>query len=275
MPASTECELALREGKPALALKLLQDQIRLKPADAGLRVFLFQLLCVQGAWDRALNQLAVAGELDASTLPMVETYREAVRCEMLRNEVFLGKRTPLLLGEPAVWVAMLIEALSLESKGLAAEAKAMRDNAYESAPASTGTIDDQPFQWIADADMRLGPVLEAVINGKYYWVPMCHLAQVRIEAPVDLRDCVWAAAHLNFVNGGESVALLPIRYPGTDLARPELALARQTEWLEAHPGFFTGAGQRLLTTDAGDSGFLDVRTVTFDTSPIEATVSAA
>lgn len=275
MPASTECELALREGKLALAMKLLQDQIRLKPADASLRVFLFQLLCVQGGWERALNQLTVAGELDASTLPMVQTYREAVRCEMLRNEVFLGKRTPLLLGEPAVWVAMLIEALSLESKGLADEAKAMRDQAYEAAPASTGTLDDQPFQWIADADMRLGPVLEAVINGKYYWVPMCHLAQVRIEPPADLRDCVWAAAQLSFVNGGESVALLPIRYAGTDLARPELALARQTEWLEPHPGFFTGAGQRLLTTDAGDRGFLDVRVMAFDTSPLEAPASAA
>ena len=275
MPASTECELALREGKVPLAMKLLQDQIRLKPADAKLRVFLFQLLCVQGAWDRALNQLTVAGEMDGTTLPMVETYREAVRCELLRSDVFLGKRTPLLLGEPAVWVAMLIEALSLESRGLVDEAKALRDQAFEAAPASTGTIDDRPFQWIADADMRLGPILEAVINGKYYWVPMCHLAQVQIDAPVDLRDCVWAGAHLSFVNGGESVALLPVRYAGTDLARGELAMSRQTEWLEPHPGFFTGAGQRLLTTDAGDTGFLDVRVMAFDTSPLEAPASAA
>ena len=275
MRASTECELALRDGNLQLAMKLLQDQIRGAPADPKLRVFLFQLLCVQGAWERALNQLTVAGELDGTALPMVETYREAVRCEMLRNEVFLGKRTPLLLGEPAVWVAMLVEALSLDGQGQADEANAMRDKAFAAAPTSAGTIDDRPFQWIADADMRLGPMLEAVINGKYYWVPMCHLAQVVIEPPVDLRDCVWAAAQLNFTNGGESVALLPIRYAGTDLARPELALARRTEWLETRPGFYTGVGQRLLTTDTGDHAFLDVRVMAFDASQVEAPASAA
>ena len=61
---------ALHGGDPAQALKLLQDQVRAKPADAKLRVFLFQLLCVMGQWDRALNQLNVATELDASTLAM-------------------------------------------------------------------------------------------------------------------------------------------------------------------------------------------------------------
>ena len=266
MPASTECELALRQGNPQLAMKLLQEQIRAAPADASLRVFLFQLLCVQGAWERALNQLTVSGELDGATMSMVETYREAVRCEMLRNDVFLGKRTPLLLGEPAQWVAMLIEALSLDSKGLAQEAKAMRDEAYELAPASPGLLDGKPFEWIADADMRLGPVLEAIINGKYYWVPLSHVAKIEIEAPADLRDYVWAAAQLSFANGGESVALLPVRYAGTDLGRGDLAMARKTEWLEPQPGFYTGVGQRLLTTDTGDNGLLDVRVIAFDAS---------
>lgn len=274
MQASKECEEAVRAGELQLAMKLLQDQIRGAPSDAKLRVFLFQLLCVTGAWERALNQLSVVGELDALALPMVQTYREAVRCEMLRNQVFLGQRTPLLLGEPAMWVAQLVEALSLDSKGQAEQASAMRDQAFEAAPASSGTLDSKPFQWLADADMRLGPMLEAVIDGKYYWVPMSHLAGVQIEPPADLRDCVWAAAHLDFTNGGDSVALLPIRYAGTDLARPELALARRTEWIETRPGFFTGAGQRLLTSDSGDSGLMDVRLIDFDVSTGEAPASA-
>ena len=38
-------------------------------------------------------------------------------------------------------------------------------------------IDGKAFAWMADADMRLGPVLEAVINGRYYWVPLVHLVE--------------------------------------------------------------------------------------------------
>ena len=74
MAGPTAAEQALKDGDPQIAIKHLQAQIRKQPADAKLRVFLFQLLCVQCDWSRALNQLTVACELDISTLPMVQTY---------------------------------------------------------------------------------------------------------------------------------------------------------------------------------------------------------
>ena len=264
MSTSLETEQAMGDGNLQLALQLLQEQIRTKPADPKLRIFLFQLLCVMGQWDRAFQQLKVAGELDAETLTMVQTYREAIRCEQLRAEVFLGKRTPLLLGEPAVWVAMLVEAVSREKQGAADEAQEMRRQAFELAPTSSGSINDSAFEWIADADMRLGPVLEAIINARYYWVPMSHLARIEIDPPTDLRDCVWMAAQLGFINGGESVALLPTRYPGSDFTQPQLALARKTEWVETEPGFYMGVGQRSFTTDNGDYGLMNARVIAFD-----------
>ena len=256
-------EQALRDGDPELALRLLQDQVRAKPGDAKLRVFLFQLLCVLGRWDRALNQLTVAGELDASTLAMVQTYREALQCERLRAQVFTGEKLPMLFGEPEPWTALLLEALLREGRGEAEAAQALRTQAFEQAPACPGTADGQAFEWLADADMRLGPLLEAVINGRYYWVPFSHLSAVRLEAPADLRDKVWVPAQLLFRNGGEVVALIPTRYADTDLSDPALALARRTEWREPRPGFFTGQGQRLLATEAGDLALLDLREINF------------
>ena len=216
-----------------------------------------------GQWDRALNQLNVAGELDASTLAMVQTYREGIQCERLREEVFLGKRVPLLFGEPEAWVALLIEALLREGQGSVGDAQKLREQAFELAPSCGGTIDGKAFAWMADADMRLGPVLEAVINGRYYWVPLARLSKIAIEAPVDLRDCAWTAAQFEFTNGGQSVALIPTRYAGTDLTQSSLALARKTEWNEPRPGFYTGAGQRLFTTDVGDYGLMDIRSIVF------------
>ena len=266
MSNADAAEQSLREGDPQKALRLLQDTIRSKPADAKLRVFLFQLLCVLGQWDRALNQLTVSGELDASTLAMVQTYREAIQCEGLREQVFLGKRAPLLFGEPETWVALLIEALLREGQGELDAARTLRDQAFENAPAVSGTIDGKAFEWLSDADMRLGPVLEAVINGKYYWVPLTRLSKIDIEPPTDLRDTVWMAAHLEFSHGGEAVALIPTRYAGTDLTQPLEALARQTHWDESMPGFFIGKGQRVLSTDSGDLALMDIRSIAFDAS---------
>src|SRR5487761_1998865 len=110
-------EQALKEGDVARTMKLLTEQVRAHPQDAKLRVFLFQLLCVLGQWDRALNQLNVALELDAKMLPMVQTYREAIACEALRKQVFDGHKAPMLFGEPETWIALLIEALLREGRG--------------------------------------------------------------------------------------------------------------------------------------------------------------
>lgn len=266
---------ALHGGDPAQALKLLQDQVRAKPADAKLRVFLFQLLCVTGQWERALNQLDVAAGLDASALAMAQTYREAIKCELLRAEVFKGKKVPMIFGQPEPWLALLIEALLREGQGDLAAAQKLRDQAFEQAPASAGTLDGAAFQWLADADMRLGPVLEAIINGKYYWVPFARLTRIDIEAPEDLRDTVWMPAHFVFENGGESVGLIPTRYPGSESADGLLALSRKTEWQESAPGVFTGLGQRLFTTDAGDKPLMDVRQVSLEAAPADAPSPAA
>jgi len=111
--------------------------------------------------------------------------------------------------------------------------------------------------------MRLGPVLEAIVNGRYYWVPFARLSRVTIEAPSDLRDVVWMPAYLQFENGGESPALIPTRYPGSETSEDgAIRLARKTEWVESAPDVFCGLGQRLITTDGGEFPLMDIRTIT-------------
>src|SRR6185503_13171881 len=97
------------------------------------------------------------------------------------------------------------------------------------------------------ADSRLGPVLEAIINGRYYWVPFTRMRELTMEAPEDLRDLVWMPAHLDFENGGESLALIPTRYAGSESSTDgAIALARKTEWEAIGEEIFRGLGQRIL-----------------------------
>jgi type VI secretion system protein ImpE len=276
-------ERAVRDADLEAALRLLQDHVRSRPSDARPRIFLFQLLSVLGQWDRAHTQLNVAAELDATALAMAQMYREALQCEVLRADVFAGKKAPMVLGEPDEWLALLIESLLTgreSGTGASAQARTLQERAFEAAPPTAGSIDGTPFEWIADADMRLGPVCEAVINGRYYWVPFARISRIDIEAPVDLRDVVWMPAHLAFANGGEAVAVIPTRYPGSDLsADPRVRLARTTEWREvAHgvgPGVFHGLGQRILTTDAGEHALMDIRTILLGETATERASEAA
>jgi type VI secretion system protein ImpE len=260
-----EARELLRGGDPVAALEQLKKEVRSAPRDAKLRTFLFQLFCVFGEWDRALTQLGVAAELDPLTTPMSQAYRAAIRCEMLRERVFAGTRTPTVFGQPEDWMPLLIEASRRLGQGAADDALRLRDAAFAAAPAASGSIDGQAFDWIADADPRLGPMLEAMVEGKYYWVPFTRLSRIDIEAPADLRDQVWMPAHFTWTTGGESDGFIPSRYPGSAHADPALAMSRRTEWVQ-NGDWFTGLGQRMLATDAGDFALLDVRHVSFDAS---------
>lgn len=255
--AAEEC---FRRGDLAGCLQALQGAVRKQPADAGLRIFLSQLLMVSGDWDRALEQLGVVGELEASALPMVHAYGAAVQCERVRAEVFAGRRGPLLFGEPEPWIALLLQSLALPGEGRAADAAALRAEALEQAPATPGTLNGQAFEWIADADSRLGPVLEVLLNGAYYWIPMHRIASVTVEAPGDVRDLVWLPAQFVWSNGGEAAGLIPARYPGSEAAaEPSIRLARRTEWRELAPDAYAGLGQKLLATDSVELGLLELR----------------
>ncbi len=264
-----QAEDLLKQGNLDAALTAVKDSVRDDPAKAENRTFLFQLLAVTGDWDRALNQLNVAGELEAKAFPMVQTYREALGCEALREQVFAGERSPLVFGDPEQWIALALEAVKLAGRGELADAATMRDDAYEQAPAVPGKINGGPFEWLADADSRIGPFFEAIVNGGYYWIPMHRVASVTVEPPEDLRDLVWVPAQFSWANGGQSIALLPVRYPDTQRSlNDSLRLARRTEWEEKGEGSYFGLGQRMLATDQADYSLLDVREISFE---VEAT----
>jgi type VI secretion system protein ImpE len=247
-------------GDLAGCLAQLQGEVRKQPAAGKLRVFLAQVLMVMGDWDRALNQLTVAAEIDPAALPMKHAYAAAIQCERLRAQVFTGERTPLVFGEPLPWIASFLQALGLDAKGKADAAAALRNEALESAAAVAGTLNGTPFEWIADADSRLGPILEVLLNGAYYWVPFERIQRVVIEPPADARDLVWLPAQLTWTNGGEAMALLPVRYPGSQASEDNaIRLSRKTEWLALGGEQYAGLGQRVLSTDAEELALLQVR----------------
>lgn len=243
-------------------LSALQAEIRDKPEDTRLRIFLFQLNCVLGRLDKALTQLQAIADLSAESMLMAQIFRPVIQCELLRREVFAGRHTPLIFGEPMEWVGLLVRANSLIAQGEFAAAAETRRQAFEAAPASAGRIDGTAFEWIADADSRFGPILEAFIEGKYYWVPWCRLRKIETGPPSDLRDLVWLPAQFTWTNGGAVPGHLPARYPGTETSPDgKLRLSRATDWQEQPGETFLGLGQRVLATDVNEYPLLGCRSI--------------
>ena len=220
-----DAQQLISEGQLGAALTALQDQIRKDPSNAKYRTFLFQLLCVQGQWNRALTQLNVAAELDAATLPMAQTYREAIQCEALRDDIFAGKRLPVVFGEPVAWIALVADAR------VGPVLEVIMNGRYIWVPVQhVSRIDIE-----APADLRDKVWMPATFT----WTNGASTVGL---IPTRYAGTVQAAA-------------------GADAAvQNELLLARRTEWSAAG----AGAGQRMFATDAADYALMDVRSIEFN-----------
>jgi type VI secretion system protein ImpE len=244
----------------AEARRLLVETVRTRPDDQRARMALFQLLCIEGAWDKARLQLRALGDLSPEARMLAAAYGQAIEGEDVRAAAFeMGEPAPLLI-DAAPWAVDLVAALAAEG----ADAAALRAAALEACPDTPGEVDGRPFDLLFDGDDRFGPLLEAIVAGRWGMVPFAALEEISTQGPVDLRDMVWLPAELRFRDGPALAAMLPVRYPGTEReADADLRLARRTEWRE-EAGVSRGLGQRIWTTSDGDEvPILDFRRIRF------------
>jgi type VI secretion system protein ImpE len=258
-------DVLLRHGDLSGARAALVELVRAEPANEQARMFLFQLLGLAGEWDKARAQLQALAQLSAEAQMLSVAYGQAIEAEALRKAVFAGTTKIELLVDADGWAAGLADAIQLLSTGDTAAGIAARDAAFDAAPDCAGKLNDMPFEWIADADSRFGPAMEAIIAGRYGLIPCNAIASIKSDGPVDLRDIIWYPVQIAFISGQSVAAFLPGRYPGSESADDNsLKLARATDWQATDWGE-AGLGQHLWTTSSGeDHGLLELRTLVFD-----------
>jgi type VI secretion system protein ImpE len=254
----------LRAGDLNGARAALIEQVKRAPDDQQARMFLFQLFCVLGEWDKAKTQLRALAQLSPEAQMLSVAYNMAIDAELEREKAFAGQSPFALLVNTSPWAGDLAASLGFLAQGRLEDAEAARDRAFEAAPDTPGQFGDQAFDWIADADPRFGPCFEAVIYGRWGIVPFDSVAKMTSEGPADLRDLVWLEAEIEFKTGQSVSAILPARYPGlageTD---PDLLLGRGTDWRDGPLGQ-QGVGQKLWSLgEADETGILSLRRLTF------------
>lgn len=262
---SSPSPLAGRDDRPLAArLTQIEAQIRAQPALAAHRWALFQLLCVMGHWERAVQQLQVYAQLDPQQGPAAQACRDLIRAERWRAQVLAGRERPGFVFDAPSWVEGLLEALRLCATGQLDEADLVRERALDQAPLVRGRSADLQLDWIADSDSRLGPVCEVVTAGHYRWLPFSDIAAWRIERPAMLLDLVWAPCTLTLTDGSAVPGFMPARYPGSENVQGEssehdaICLGRRTSWQETGRTGVIALGQKTWTTSAGDLSIFEL-----------------
>lgn len=254
----------LKNGDLSGCKSALFSDIKKDPSNIDLRIFLFQLACVQKDWKRAETQLDVLKDLSDSTLAMVNTYKQLIECELRRESVLAGQKDPVCFGEPSDWLAYYVKAYQQFCANDITQANTLLQQGAELAPAIAGTINGEAFEWLSDGDVRFGPSIEVMLNGGYYWLPLEYISEINFEPVDDLRDLVWRPANLTLKNKGQLIVFVPVRYPGSVETSDAQLLARTCDWKELAANYFVGEGQRIFMTDKSEYPLLEVNSIKFN-----------
>ena len=100
----------LDAGRLAAAIERLNQVVRAHPGDPKLRIFLFEILCFAGDYERAQRQLDVLDQLNAQAGSGTILYRSVLAAEQARRAVATENRLPAFLLEPP---ALLRESVNL------------------------------------------------------------------------------------------------------------------------------------------------------------------
>ena len=206
-----------QSGKLQAAIQALGNEVRSAPLDAKRRLFLFELLCFAGDYDRAEKHLeVVAGTSQAANLGAL-LYRSAIHAERTRQKMFEDSSFP------------------------------MPHNALE----TSGHTNAKPFAGFADADPRIGGALEVFVAGSYSWIDFEQIASIEIPRPKQLRDLLWTPAIVTMTPEYQAMelgeVLLPVLSPLSwkdpdDLVR----LGRSTIWKQDAVHGEIPVGQKLF-----------------------------
>jgi len=228
------------------AIQSLVAELKSDPGNDRQRTFLFELLCFAGAYDRAekqLDVLAQSGNKNAELGTLL--YRGAMAAERTRQAMFESGKFP------------------------------------DSGEAETvsGSIEDRHFEWISDADPRIGPKLEVFAAGAYMWIPFHHIESIEIPQPRRLRDLLWTPAVVRTGPSFEDKDLGEVLLPGmcplsAKSSDDAVRLGRSTIWEESPDGAIP-FGQKVLIVDDEEIPLLQIRRLTFDTAATPESDAAA
>lgn len=234
-------------GRLADAVAAALAEVKASPGDTGKRVFLAELMCFTGDFERADRQLDVIGDQDPGAALGLALFRQLVRAAQARAEYFSAGRVPEFLAPPEAHLqALLAAGVALregredEAARLAAEAEAIR-------PSCPGRIDDTEFDDFRDIDDMVAPVFEVLTStGKYYWVPAERVLAAEFHPPQRSRDLLWRRVTMSVADGPDGDVYLPVVYAAAGPAGTEDAarLGRVTEWLGGDGAPARGVGQR-------------------------------
>jgi type VI secretion system protein ImpE len=253
----------LAEGKLADALAAANAGVKAAPTDFAARILLAELLLLSGNLERADVILDAAATLEPGAIIVVSEFRQLLRAETARRQLYRDGRVPEFLHDPEPADRAALAALVAWRAGDAGLAQEEAEKAESLRPRAPGLNSETPFDDFRDADDFHPSHIEVLTTtGKYFWVPISKIEQMQFHPVKRARDLAWRRCSMSVKAGPDGDVYVPANYFAEGESDDAHRLGRATSWSD-EPGPVRGRGQRLFLIGEQDAGIMELRTITF------------
>lgn len=257
-------------GKLTDARKILVEQLKASPGNAQARTLLFQILIVNGEWEKALNHIEMLATQSNEPVASIEVYRNLIAAEKERLDVFQLKKIPSFLPEtPSYWEDYL-EALKLISAEKSDAAIEKIKSIDHQRPVVTGKLNKTPFTGFFDTDSTLSCFIEAIEYERYLWIPIESIRELVISAPETFMDLIWAKGRITTWGGLTMGCFFPAIYPNSFSSKDErIKMGLMTDWKPLCGRFTRAYGRHVFQVGDEDYELFQLGDVTFDMAEVK------
>lgn len=254
------------------AIQILKDN----PTNAEARSLYIELLCIQGALEKADQQLDIMVRQHPDFMIGAVNLRQLIRAATARQDFYqAGVTATLFSNADAMFEAQLALRLALTEQNIA-EAVSCAQKLELARGVTAAQVNGKQVDDIRDLDDSLGGYLELFgTDGKFYLARFNQIETLRFKKPESLLDTVWRRAEIEIIDGPQGEVFVPITYFAS--ARMSERLGKDTDWQQLDEQLVLGVGQKmLLVGDAAvalsDINSLQVAELTQTETPAELSV---
>jgi type VI secretion system protein ImpE len=239
----------IQQGQLTEAISLAVTQLKARPKDLDMRSSFIELLCIDGQFERADQQLNLLIQQHPECLPGAVNMRQLVRAAQARIDFSLGGDTATLVGGTQQSFAPLLEmrlALVHKDQSGLEQAATQLEAARESCAVE---INNQACSILRDIDDTLAGYLEVFgANGKFYFVPFSAVTWLKLMPAESLFELIWRKAEIDILNGPSGEVFIPMTYLAS--GNVDEKLGRESYWKPLlHTEFYQGRGQKMWMVD--------------------------
>lgn len=236
----------IQQGLLTEALNSVMKALKSTPKDKELRSTFVELLCIDGQFERADQQLELIIKQHPECLPGVVNMRQLVRAAQARTDFSTGGDTGNTVGMEKQNLSALIKLrLAISSDNINELTESAKELELQR-QSNELEVNGLRCSEVRDIDDSLAGYLEVFgANGLYYLVPLENITWLKLLPATSLFELVWRRAEIDIHNGPSGEVFVPVTYLGSETDAEKLG--RETDWQSMlGTDFYQGRGLKMF-----------------------------